>query len=50
MKLFTEQVTRHTDLQMHKRKFFSIKCTCRYSYAKFGIFFMCHPVITIYWM
>jgi len=31
---------------MRKRKFFSIKYTRRYSYAKFGAFFMCHPVYT----
>ena len=34
----------HTGLQMCKKKFFSIKYTRRYSYAKFGTFLR-HPVI-----
>ena len=38
-------VTRHTDVQMRKRKFFSIKYMHRYSYKKFRRFFMLHPVL-----
>jgi len=33
-----KEVTVHTELQMRKRKFCSIKCMRRYSYAKFGTF------------
>jgi len=42
-------VTVHTDLQMCQRKFRSMKYTRRYSYTKFGTFFMGHPVVQLRW-